>query len=96
MRKIQPGSPGYFEAASALQLLEVPSSVDRSLGDIHPLGNPHAHLDPHNIAKVATGAHCPPGSARCAECGVLTRLAARTFNLAGAKRLRGGSRRPRH
>lgn len=52
--KIQPGSPGYFEAASALQLLEVPSSVDRSLGDIHPLGNPHAHLDPHNIAKVAT------------------------------------------
>src|SRR5262245_1678492 len=52
--KIQPGSPGYFEAASALKLLEVPSSVDRSMGDIHPLGNPHAHLDPHNIAAVAT------------------------------------------
>jgi zinc/manganese transport system substrate-binding protein len=53
--RIQPGSPGYFEAASQLQLLEVPSSVDRSMGDIHPLGNPHVHLDPHNIAKVATG-----------------------------------------
>jgi zinc/manganese transport system substrate-binding protein len=52
--KIQPGGPGYFEAASALRLLEVPSSVDRSLGDIHPLGNPHAHLDPHNVAAVAT------------------------------------------
>jgi zinc/manganese transport system substrate-binding protein len=52
--RIQPGNPGYFEAASQLQLLEVPSSVDRSLGDIHPLGNPHAHLDPHNIATVAT------------------------------------------
>jgi zinc/manganese transport system substrate-binding protein len=52
--KIQPGSPGYFEAAPALKLLEVPSSVDRSMGDIHPLGNPHAHLDPHNIATVAT------------------------------------------
>jgi zinc/manganese transport system substrate-binding protein len=52
--KIQPGSPGYFEAASTLKLLEVPSSVDRSMGDIHPLGNPHAHLDPHNIATVAT------------------------------------------
>jgi zinc/manganese transport system substrate-binding protein len=51
--KIQPGSPGYFEAASALRLLEVPTSVDRSMGDIHPLGNPHAHLDPHNIAAVA-------------------------------------------
>src|SRR5882724_2251097 len=52
--KIQPGGPGYFEAASQLSLLEVPGSVDRSLGDIHPLGNPHAHLDPHNIAAVAT------------------------------------------
>jgi zinc/manganese transport system substrate-binding protein len=52
--RIQPGSPGYFEAASTLKLLEVPSSVDRSMGDIHPLGNPHAHLDPHNIATVAT------------------------------------------
>ena len=51
--KIQPGSPGYFEAATALRLLEVPTSVDRSMGDIHPQGNPHAHLDPHNIALVA-------------------------------------------
>lgn len=52
--KIQPGSPGYFEAASQLRLLEIPTSVDRSMGDNHPLGNPHAHLDPHNIATVAT------------------------------------------
>ncbi|HEU4625516.1 MAG TPA: zinc ABC transporter substrate-binding protein [Steroidobacteraceae bacterium] len=52
--KIQPGSPGYFEANQQLRLLEVPSRVDRSMGDIHPLGNPHAHLDPHNIATVAT------------------------------------------
>ncbi len=51
--KIQPGNPGYFEADQQLRLLEVPTSVDRSLGDIHPLGNPHAHLDPHNIAAVA-------------------------------------------
>ncbi|MEJ1960926.1 MAG: zinc ABC transporter substrate-binding protein [Gammaproteobacteria bacterium] len=53
--KIQPGSNGYFEAASQLHLLEVPASVDRSMGDIHPLGNPHAHLDPHNVAAVAAG-----------------------------------------
>src|SRR5689334_5393715 len=39
--RIQPGSTGYFEAASQVSLLEVPSSVDRSLGDIHPQGNPH-------------------------------------------------------
>jgi zinc/manganese transport system substrate-binding protein len=51
--KIQPGSPGYFEAAPLVHLLEVPSAVDRSMGDIHPLGNPHVTLDPHNIAIIA-------------------------------------------
>ncbi len=52
--KIQPGNPGYFEATTFLHLLEIPSAVDRSMGDIHPLGNPHAHLDAHNVALVAT------------------------------------------
>jgi zinc/manganese transport system substrate-binding protein len=51
--RIQPGSPGYFEAASQLNLLEVPTRLDRSLGDIHPQGNPHLQLDPRNIAIVA-------------------------------------------
>src|SRR6185503_16528006 len=52
--KIQSGAPGYFEAARQVTLLEVPSRVDRSMGDVHPYGNPHMHLDPRNIAKVAT------------------------------------------
>jgi zinc/manganese transport system substrate-binding protein len=52
--RIQTGNAGYFEATASLRLLEVPSSVDRSLGDIHPQGNPHVQLDPHNIALVAT------------------------------------------
>ena len=51
--RIQPGAAGYFEAASALRLLEVPSKLDRAMGDIHPQGNPHVQLDPHNIAAVA-------------------------------------------
>jgi zinc/manganese transport system substrate-binding protein len=51
--KVQPGAPGYFEAAPLVPLLEVPSAVDRSLGDIHPLGNPHVTLDPRNIAIIA-------------------------------------------
>lgn len=51
--KIQPGTPGYFESAPLVHLLEVPSAVDRSMGDIHPLGNPHVTLDPHNIAVIA-------------------------------------------
>lgn len=51
--KIQVGQPGYFEASKFVTMLEVPTSVDRSQGDVHPGGNPHIHLDPHNIAKVA-------------------------------------------
>ena len=51
--RIQPGGPGYFEAARFVRLLEVPSSVDRSQGDIHPEGNPHIQTDPRNIAVVA-------------------------------------------
>ena len=51
--KVQPGGNGYFEADRQLQLLEVPTSVDRSMGDVHPLGNPHAHLDARNVAIVA-------------------------------------------
>jgi zinc/manganese transport system substrate-binding protein len=49
---IQAGQPGYFEAASWIQRLEVPAAVDRAQGDVHPAGNPHAHLDPRNVLKV--------------------------------------------
>jgi zinc/manganese transport system substrate-binding protein len=51
--RVQPGSNGYFEAARQVRLLEVPSSVDRSMGDVHPDGNPHLQLDPRIIATVA-------------------------------------------
>jgi len=51
--KVQPGTPGYFEATAQLRLIEVPSAVDRAMGDIHPQGNPHVQLDPRNIAIVA-------------------------------------------
>jgi zinc/manganese transport system substrate-binding protein len=51
--KIQAGRPGFFEAASSVALLERPARVDRSLGDVHPSGNPHIHLDPRNIERVA-------------------------------------------
>jgi len=51
--RIKPGAVGYFEATSALHLLEVPNRLDRAMGDIHPQGNPHVQLDPHNISAVA-------------------------------------------
>jgi len=51
--RIQAGSPGYLEASQLVLRLEVPKVIDRSLGDIHPGGNPHVHLDPRNIARIA-------------------------------------------
>ncbi|TMH20898.1 MAG: zinc ABC transporter substrate-binding protein [Betaproteobacteria bacterium] len=51
--KIQLGSAGYFEASQFVPKLEIPKVVDRALGDVHPSGNPHVHLDPRNIARVA-------------------------------------------
>jgi zinc/manganese transport system substrate-binding protein len=51
--RIQPGQPGYFEAADFATLIEKPARLDRSLGDIHAAGNPHLHLDPRNVADVA-------------------------------------------
>ena len=51
--KIRPGQPGYFEASTFALLIEKPQQVDRSMGDVHPAGNPHIHLDPANIARIA-------------------------------------------
>lgn len=50
---IQPGAPGYLETSQFVPRLEIPRLLDRSQGDIHAAGNPHIHLDPRNIAKVA-------------------------------------------
>jgi zinc/manganese transport system substrate-binding protein len=51
--RILPGKLGYLMAADQLPLLEKPQSLDRSRGDVHAAGNPHVHLNPHNILKVA-------------------------------------------
>lgn len=51
--RIQSGQPGYFEAAGVVSLIEKPAQADRAHGDVHASGNPHLHLDPGNIARVA-------------------------------------------
>lgn len=51
--KVRPGSPGFVEASQFVARLEIPKTLDRALGDIHPGGNPHVHLHPRNIARVA-------------------------------------------
>ena len=51
--KVQVGKPGSFMASDFVRKLELPTAVDRAHGDVHPYGNPHIHLDPRNIARVA-------------------------------------------
>lgn len=54
--KIQPGAPGYLEAAQFAEILEIPTGpVSRAHGDVHPSGNPHYWLDPANGLRVARG-----------------------------------------
>ena len=53
-RIIQPGQPGHIMAADHVPVLDRPDTIDRSLGDIHPSGNPHVHLDPRNVEILAT------------------------------------------
>tara|TARA_R110002073_G_scaffold3635_2_gene23940 strand:- start:35142 stop:36059 length:918 start_codon:yes stop_codon:yes gene_type:complete len=52
-RDIAEGQPGHFEATSFVTMLEVPTSLDRSQGDVHAPGNPHIQTNPNNIAIIA-------------------------------------------
>lgn len=52
--KIQPGNPGHLDAGAHVEVREVPTTpVDRSMGDIHPAGNPHYLHDPNQGVLVA-------------------------------------------
>ena len=51
---IQPNGPRRLTAASVIQVADVPTGpVDRSLGDLHPGGNPHFLTDPRRALQVA-------------------------------------------
>lgn len=49
---VQPGRPGYFEAARYVPMLDKPALLDRSQGDVHAAGNPHIQTDPRNLLRV--------------------------------------------
>ncbi len=49
---VQEGAVGNLMAYQYVPVLEIPTVIDRSLGDIHPDGNPHVHLDPRNLLRV--------------------------------------------
>lgn len=54
-KNVLPGAAGYFEAAAMVERLDVHTEIklDRSMGDIHVSGNPHVHLDPRRVQKIA-------------------------------------------
>lgn len=52
-RAVTPNSPTFLNLSHQVKLIQKPQSVDRSLGDIHPDGNPHFHLDPNNMMILA-------------------------------------------
>ena len=51
--KILPGQPGRIDCSVGISVLDVPRTVDRSEGDVHPKGNPHYTLDPLNGKTMA-------------------------------------------
>src|SRR5215216_4473122 len=52
--KLQPGQPGYVDASRVIPVLDMArGNLDRSQGDVHPLGNPHYWLDPENGRRIA-------------------------------------------
>lgn len=63
--RVGPGAPGRVDASAGLLVLEVPQArVDRSMGDVHPVGNPHYSIDPGMAAGVT--ANIVEGLARVA------------------------------
>jgi len=66
--KVAAGAPGHVSCAQGIQLLEVPSTLDRSKGDIHAAGNPHYTTDPINakiIAQNIANAFCALDEKSC-------------------------------
>jgi zinc/manganese transport system substrate-binding protein len=53
--RIVPGKPGNFDCSRFVKVTDKHTAVDRSMGDVHPLGNPHYHYSPPNILRVAEG-----------------------------------------
>lgn len=53
--RVAPGGPGRVDASENILVLEVPQTrVDRSMGDVHPVGNPHYTADPGMATTVTT------------------------------------------
>lgn len=52
---IMPGRPGNFDCSKFVKVIDKHAHVERSMGDVHPLGNPHYHYSPANIIRIVEG-----------------------------------------
>ena len=53
-RKIQRGGSGHLDVSTVIRVLDRPAgNIDRGMGDVHALGNPHYWLDPENGRRIA-------------------------------------------
>lgn len=52
-QRIVAGAPGHINVSTAIPVMDANRAVDRSQGDVHPLGNPHYWLDPANARRIA-------------------------------------------
>ena len=67
--KLASDAPGYIRGNEGIHMLEVPTELDRSKGDIHAGGNPHFLTDPDNariVARHLAAAFCQLDPANCA------------------------------
>jgi ABC-type Zn uptake system ZnuABC Zn-binding protein ZnuA len=55
--RIQPGAPGFVNLSDGWEALDVPDSLSRRGGDLHPQGNPHMNLDPRAGEHMARVVH---------------------------------------
>jgi zinc/manganese transport system substrate-binding protein len=54
--RIQPGQTGNLDCSKYVKPIEKPQAdIDRSMGDVHPMGNPHYHYSARNMLRVAEG-----------------------------------------
>ncbi|QOP41518.1 metal ABC transporter substrate-binding protein [Sulfurimonas marina] len=52
-RELNVGAKGFLDVSGVITMLNKPAVVSRALGDVHPDGNPHFALDPHNVGIIA-------------------------------------------
>jgi len=51
--RINPGSKGFLDLSQYVSIIDKPTKVSRTEGDVHPEGNPHFHLDYYNLKPIA-------------------------------------------